>query len=45
MFFEEKVYTKGKKLIKVVLSKKEDMYRTLKNISDVVKSLLSIVKI
>ena len=42
--FEEKVRAEGKKLLRVVLSKKEDMYGTLKNIPDVVEGLLSIAK-
>ena len=42
--FEEKVRAEGEKLLRVVLSKKEDMYGTLKNIPDVVEGLLSIAK-
>ena len=34
----------GEKLLKGVLSKKEDMYGTLKNIPDAVEGLLSIAK-
>ena len=41
---EEKVRAEGEKLLRVVLSKKEDMYRTLKNIPNVVEGLLSIAK-
>ena len=41
---EEKVCAEGEKLLRVVLSKKEDMYGTLKNIPDAVEGLLSIAK-
>ncbi|KAH0544828.1 hypothetical protein FGG08_001057 [Glutinoglossum americanum] len=42
--FEERVQAEGKKLLKVILSRKEDMYGTLKDISDVAGGLLSVVK-
>ena len=44
MFFKEKVHAESEKLLKGMLSKKEDMYGTLKNILDVVEGLLSIAK-